>query len=281
MARSFLLLALFATTALAETDPALRPAAYADLNVSPAASEVRFTKRPTVLGDRVDHVVKVALDLNSTSMQNAQVVSQKDSRLGRLEERTVLVEEIVEGRPITARVHFQTCERILGKDESERQPTTGNTYICRRTDTNEPLEITRADGSFASPEEFEIVSESMSSLGKPNPLSDFLAGQVVRVGQTLQLPEEAGQGLLGASEGLGVVDKFELKLIEIVEPNNVRVARFEANIEAVGDSGRQMRMAANGIIEVEVDSLPRAGNQPEWAARHDGQDRQLQSVEKH
>lgn len=226
-------------------------AAYAALNVSP--KKVQFSKRATAQGDRVDHAVRVALNLHSTVRQGGEVVQEASTTLDRNQQRTIIAEEVLDGKTVAARVRFQRSERTIDESAPESHPIVGHTYYCRRV-ADEPLQIRRDDGSLPSLEEHRLVSESMESLGRSNPLADFFAGRRIEVGERLELPEEVGEALLGNGPTLGKVSRFVLTLREVVDRHGEQVARFDALVEAQGADRTQMRMELTGTLELEVDT---------------------------
>lgn len=225
-----------------------RLAAYQTLNVPRAHQRATFAKLAANPGDRVDQTLAVDLKLDSTVRKGHETVDQSSSQLVRNQQRTVVVEEVVEGLTIAARVRYSKCERNVDGQASQ-PPVVGKTYVCRRND-DDSLTVTRTDGTFASPDEFRIVSESMESLGRPNPLAEFLAGKTVAVGEVLELPHDVGAALLGSKTSLGHVAKFTLTLREVLETEGV--ARFAVEIETEGSEKTQMRLIVNGHLDVET-----------------------------
>jgi hypothetical protein len=227
-----------------------RVAAYESLDVPRSSPRVTFAPIAPAAGDRVDQTLTVALDLESTVRQGDQELDKSTTSMVRQQDRTVIVEQVVDGRTVAARVRFAKCERSIDQQTSQ-PPVVGKTYLCHRVD-DETLRITRADGSLASPEEFSIVSESMDSLGRPNPLADFLAGKTVAVGDVLEVPLEIGAELLGSNESLGHVSKFNLELQSVDATEGV--AKFAVEMETQGSEKTQMRLIVTGGLDVEIKS---------------------------
>lgn len=236
------------------------PAAYESLDVIPAVQQVQFTRRGAQQGDRVDQTVSVGITLESTVRQGDQTIDQSSSAMHREQQRTMIATEVVAGRTIEAQVRFLEALRTVqdsgendGAEQTEQQPIVGHTYSCRRLD-DESLQVTRHDGSFPTPEEHRLVSESMAALGRVNPLAEFLAGKTISVGEKLELPAELGAGLLGSSATMGNVSRFELTLQQVRGEQGNRVAEFAAEVEAEGAKKTQLRLLVTGTLAVEVDT---------------------------
>lgn len=230
--------------------PAARVAAYESLDVPRAVRQVTFVKRAAEPGDRVDQQLRVRMEMESTVRQGTQELEKSSTTMIRHQDRTVIAEDVVEGRTVAARVRFAKYTRSVNGEQNE-PPVVGKTYLCRRL-KDDTLSVTRDDGSFASPDEFTIVSESMESLGRPNPLADFLAGQTIAVGQTLQVPHELGNALLGTNNSLGTVAKFVLTLRDVVADEGLAV--FDVQMETAGAETTQMRLSVSGQLDIETDS---------------------------
>ena len=105
-----------------------------------------------------------------------------------------------------------TAEGKLGESKLAAQPVQGKAYRVRRD--GEALLITDEHGSVPPLDEYEIVALNMESLGRPNPLADFLAGKTLTVGQRIALPNEVAEKLMGLGGEMGEVTRFDLTLNE-------------------------------------------------------------------
>ncbi|QDU59095.1 hypothetical protein [Aeoliella mucimassa] len=247
---ALLLSAALPVCSFAQTD---RPklAAYESLVLpTNVAKQATFTKAPAKQGDRIDQQLEVSLEMKSTVRRGQQVVDTSDNTIGRTQHRTVLIDRVGEGKTSAARVYFSKYDRR--KDtESVKQPVVGNTYACVR-EADDTLTVTRADGSFATPDEFSLVSESMVALGRPNPMADFLDGRTLKVGETVEVPKEVGDALLSADGTLGTVATFRLTLLEHVVDQNL--ARFQIEMETAGAETTQLKLSLAGELVVESDT---------------------------
>lgn len=238
---------LLCAAGAAAEDGKTRLAAYESLPVVQAARQVSFAKRPAEVGDRVEQKLQVSLELHSTVRHGQETIETKTTTLSRQQDRAIIAREIVDGRTVGAEVQFNDYKRTTD-DKTELPPVVGNSYQCRRME-DDSLDISRADGSFASPIEFDLVSESMQSLGRSNPLADFLDGRTVQVGQSLEVPQKVGDALLSTDGALGSVSKFVVTLRNIDAQTGA--AQFDVQMESMGAKTTQMRLMLSGSLDVD------------------------------
>jgi hypothetical protein len=128
----------------------------------------------------------------------------------------------------------------------------GKVYRVRRD--GETLLINDEQGAIPPLDEYEIVALNMESLGRPNPLADFLAGKSVAVGQRIALPNEVAEKLMGLGGELGKVTRFELTLQQVTSVHGLQCAVFQSSIEAESIDSSQMRLAVDGPLAIEIDT---------------------------
>jgi len=209
------------------------------------AESVTFRRVAAAEGDVLDQSVRTQMRLEQTGRRGGEVLDQRDAEQRRTQRRRVAATAVAGGLVTAARVDFLESTRTVD-GESEADPIRGKSYLCRRED--DTLRVTTPDGLTPPIAEYEMVSRAMDSLGKPNPLADFLAGRSVAVGERLELPAEVAQQALGLDRRLGAVDRFVLTLRSV----EGGVAAFDAHIEAVGYGGQQMRLFADGSFAIEA-----------------------------
>ena len=244
--------------AIAITTSAILSAALcaeAEVPLGPAET-VEFRKQSTELGDRSQLTLHVAMDLKTQSIQGGQVIEQGTSQTERNQVRTMVVTHLEEGRVVGARVRFDRSDRGRSGDSGpgvvEEDPVIGKAYDCRRV--GDELEITSADGAIPPLAEYRVVAQAMESLGKPNPLANYLAGRLVAVGERLALPPEVAKAVFGMDDRFGEVERFELTLESIQSGDADSVARFTADAEASGAGSAQMRLQLIGSLAIDVGS---------------------------
>ena len=105
----------------------------------------------------------------------------------------------------------------------------------------------------AATDEYEIVSQSMEMVGRPNPLADFLAGRTVAIGETLTLPDEAAGRLFNLGERFGEVNRFDLTLPRNVRRRRRRPAQYSRRtIDAASNDSSQMRLEVEGPLVIQI-----------------------------
>ena len=93
----------------------------------------------------------------------------------------------------------------------------------------------------------------MDTLGRPNPLADFLGGHTVHVGDKLSLPHEVAERLLGLGDDLGQVSRFELVLTDVkTVERHAECGVFSASIDAASTNASQMRMQVDGSLVIQA-----------------------------
>lgn len=199
-------------------DQSVRPATATE-TVSPStvvgAATVRFEAAPARVGDRVVQRLGSQLELTTRIVQSGQVAHESSSRLRRQQQRTIDVLEVAEGRAVRARASFEIARRQSPEEPDPNaltpQPIEGKTYVATRR--GDELTVTDLDGKIPPLNEFTLAVESLDGVGRPNPLATVLAGRELVVGQTVAVPQELAQALLGVSAPeLAHVSQFELTL---------------------------------------------------------------------
>jgi len=206
----------------------------------------------------------------STTLRQGNQIGERSRTTARNEQRRVVTTTHLEGeRTIGVRVQYLEATKHLAASEaaapravqtekeesSTEQPVAGKTYECRR----EPgkvgkLTIKDVDGNIPPINEYEIVAQHMEMVGRANPLVDFLAGQSIEVGQTLELPKAIAGKVFNLGEQLGEVDRFTLTLEKIERMNGEVCAVFVAHIDATSSNASQMRLELKGTLIVEADT---------------------------
>ncbi len=241
----------------------VEPASYGRALPAPAASgqSVRFGRRAPQVGDQLEQNLAVSLELDTMVRQNNQILEQSKTALRRRQRRIVTTTHVNDGMAVAVLVRYAeaakeivagTAAGKLGEAKLAAQPVQGKAYRVRRD--GETLLITDEAGKVPPLDEYEIVALNMESLGRPNPLADFLAGRTLTVGERIALPNEVAEKLMGLGGELGNVTQFELKLTNVATINDATCAVFQCNIEAASIDSSQMRLAVEGPLAIEVDT---------------------------
>jgi hypothetical protein len=251
----------------ARNAPALRTAAFEQVGQPSEPPPVTFGRYSPRVGDRVEQTVWLQMRLSTSLRQGNQLVI-KDNTVMRSEQHRVVTTTDVDGsRPSAVNVHYLKATRQVAQSRNGLQhgpastpldsspvpqPVAGNTYHCRRGDGNAALIVTDAQGKAPPSDEYEIVAENMETVGRVNPLADFLANRSVIVGDTLVLPQEAADRLFNLGKRFGAVKRFELTLREIITLEGAACAVFTASIEAASNDSSQMKLQVEGPLVVQV-----------------------------
>jgi hypothetical protein len=237
---------------------------------------VHFARRAPQVGDQLEQTVAVELRLDTMVRQGNEVLEQTKTAIRRHQRRKVTTTDVEAGRPMAVIVRYVEAKKQAASGQSTAelpagfpdgpatpQPVEGKTYRCRRE--GDELRITDAQGDIPPLDEFEIVAQNMDSLGRANPLADFLAGRTVNVGQTIQLPNELAQKLLGLGDTLGEVTRFSLTLNKVAPFDaapgtrhtvlpGAGLAVFRASIDAASNDSSQMRLQLDGTLVIQAET---------------------------
>ena len=239
--------------------PAVEQATYERETQPPQPNSVRFARRAPEVGDQVEQTVAVALRLGTLVRQGSELLEQTKTAIRRDQRRVVTTTEVMSGRSMAAVVRYAAATKQVAAGQAAAdladgpvtpQPVEGKTYRCRRE--GDELRITDADGNIPPLDEFEIVALNMDSLGRSNPLSEFLAGRAVSVGETIEVPAELAEKLLGLGDTLGEVTRFSLRLDKVQAVDGAECAVFHASIEAASSDSSQMRLEMEGPLVIQA-----------------------------
>jgi len=230
---------------------------------APAATgrSVRFGRREPQVGDQLEQSLSVAVQLDTLLRQGTTVVERSKSAMRREQRRVVTTTHVDHGMTVAVQVRYTHARKEaaagssaskLGESTLAPQPVEGKAYRCRRD--GETLLVTDEAGEIPPLAESEIVAQNMETLGRPNPLADFLNGKTITVGQKLAVPNAVAEKLLGLGGEMGNVTRFELKLANITDVDGATCAEFRASIEAASNDSSQMRLVVDGPLVIQVDT---------------------------
>lgn len=243
--------------------PAVEPASYrAEAPAAKSARQtVRFGRQAPQVGDQVEQDLAIGMQLDTLVRQKQEVVQRAKTALRRHQHRVVTTTEVEGGMTTAVLVRYAdatkelangTAAGKLGESQLAMQPVHGKAYRVRRE--GESLEIVDEQGAVPPLDEFEIVALNMESLGKSNPLADFLAGKTLTIGQQLTLPNEVAEKLMGLGGEMGSVTKFELTLEKTATVRGATCAEFQGSVEAASSDSSQLRLEVAGTLVIEIDT---------------------------
>ncbi len=242
-------------------ESAVAPASYERAATIETGQSVTFSKRAPQVGDQLEQNLAVGLQLDTMVRQNAEVLEKSKTSLRRQQRRVITTTHVKDGMAVAVMVRYAeaakeiatgTAAGKLGESQLAAQPVQGKTYRVRRD--GEALLVTDDKGAVPPLDEYEIVALNMDSLGRRNPLADFLAGKTLMVGERIALPNEVAEKLMGLGGEMGEVTKFELTLKSVATVGGRVCAMFESNIEAASIDASQMRLAVDGPLAIEVET---------------------------
>ncbi len=200
------------------------------LSATTFAEEVTFRHEPSQNGQRIWQHVTVFADTMTTYEQGGQKISQEHRYYTKEQIRRVTVLDARPGPDHRVQVLFEKAQETRtarGKaPKIKLQPVQGKTYIVQRVE--DQLNVLDEGGRPADEQEASIVRESMQFVGRPNPLALFLHGRTVSVGESLLLPRDTAESLVGWKESFGSVDSVAITL---KETDATGIAIFETQIE--------------------------------------------------
>jgi hypothetical protein len=249
------------------TDRSVQPAAFSRPATGTAVQQVRFSRQPAKVGDEVQQNIGLELRLTMSMRQGNQVTGKNQTLLRTNQRRVVTTSEVDSGRMTAVKVQYPVATKQMsaadvtdGKNDLPEptltpQPVQGKTYICRRNNGEKgELVVIDAAGNRPPSDEYEIVSQQMQIVGRPNPLAQFLAGRTIAVGDKVELPKEIASQIFNLGDGFGRVTRFTLTLQKVTTENSVTSAAFLAAVEASSNNATQMRLEVEGPLVVDVAS---------------------------
>jgi hypothetical protein len=223
-------------------------------------SSHHFTFAAPVAGRTVEQDVTFALGLKETTVQGKSTVQDVESKLTRRQVRSLTVLAASEGRITKARVTYKTAEQEVGQKRAGEalamkpipQANAGKTYLISREKPEDELSITDESGKAPPDDERKLVLSSMDAIGRPNPIGKFLHDRVLRVGQTVEVPNDLANELLGLDGAVGKVTKFEMAFTRASNRGGILCGEFETRIDLQSDgpAGQSTRFRGRMIVEV-------------------------------
>ncbi len=266
--RAVAVLILAASTAAAHGEPppsaAKAAVQQASFDRAPRGGEpqtIQFGRRAARVGDEVQQRLSLEVRLNTSLRQGNELLEKDRSMLHTSQRRVVATTAVDRNRTTAVRVRYVEATKQLTSGNSAEestptvQPVQGKAYDCRRAPgEGGELIVTDASGQTPPPEEYEIVAQSMETVGRPNPLAEFLAGRTVTVGETIELPKELAGQLFNLGDRYGEVTRFDLTLEKTESREGATCAVFLACVEAASNDSSQMRMQLEGPLVMQIET---------------------------
>lgn len=219
-----------------------------------SAQELVFSHRPTQVGDVAQQTIQCNFDAERSIRQQNQLIDSSKQQLVRKQDRRLTVLQIQNGRTVKAELTYgQSQTQIRGADDESIEathPVANRSYLVENR--NGELAITNMDGSQPTEEELTILNLHLETFGKPNPLAQFLNGKRIRIGQTVKVPEEVANELLGLTGNKGNTEKLVLRLATIKVVDGQRFGVFETLLRTSNKDENTMSLIMKGKLVVEA-----------------------------
>ncbi len=225
-------------------------------SVSTGEEAVHFARRSATVGDVARQSVEFRLQMELQYLQGGQETPAESTEIVRRQSRILKVLEIGASEVTAARVNFVNATQEIresgGTPQALPAPISGKTYdVARQDDT---LQITDDGGAIPPFAEYELVAAAMASIGRPNPLAEYLGGRTVRVGETLTLPKELARLFFEAAENVDDIQRFELILRGRRDIENRSCGVFDMRLDAQSRGNSTMQMQIEGRLVVDTAS---------------------------
>jgi hypothetical protein len=244
----------------APSSAAVTPASFERDIHSESPQTIHFARRAPQVGDQLEQSLTFDVQLHQLMRQGEHLVEQGEMATHRRQRRLVTTTDVASGAAVAALVRYpEATKQIITAHTADElrtltvpidpQSVQGKAYRCHRTDAE--LLITDEQRNIPPLDEFKIVAQNMETLGRANPLAQFLAGRTVGVGERLTVPHDVAERLLGLGEELGQVSRFELVLDDVKTIDGTPCAVFNASIDAASTNASQMRMQVDGPLVIQ------------------------------
>jgi len=223
-----------------------------------ANEEVTFRHKNPVVGEQWANNVQFDMKMKTRYRYPGQDDQETSNHDQQRQLRRLTVLAIQPGYSTRVKVHFEHALRQLGSTEQTDhqwlpQPVAGKTYIVER-ENEEELIVTDDQGNIPTDEELVIVRHSMEAVGRPNPLTNFLSGRTIAIGETVQLPGELAGRFLGSQASGAEAQDMPLKLEEVRDVDGIACGIFSAQLETVTQNGPRASSHMSGHFAVQLET---------------------------
>jgi len=231
--------------------------ALATLDRPALGASYRFLRRPPQVGDAATQDLRFEMNLVVKLIQNEQTIYTSDRGMDRRQRRLITVTDVAQGRVRQARVKFVESQQVVSNGNAPplqvKQPVEGKSYLVTRPPDGK-LQITDPIGNRPPKAEWEIVAQAMDAIGRPNPLATFLNGRSIALGQTVTLPKELANDVIGFREAVGEVSRFAMTLVAAKPVGDRMCGAFDVQIDALSPMDEGQTLAIRGRFQIETDT---------------------------
>ncbi|MBX7073177.1 MAG: hypothetical protein K1X71_08505 [Pirellulales bacterium] len=219
-----------------------------------AVDSAEFKNRPLAVGESVTQEVDFGLKMKIMASTGTEA-TRANKNLQRRQHRELQLLAAPPGGA-RAKLRFDLAEQTQqygpGVATRLKEPVADKSYLVSRQD--DKLTVTNLDGSAVPQEEEMLVAASMEAFGRANPLSQFLNGQRVAVGEQLEPPANVAEELFAAWREMIEITRFTLTLERIDETAASPLAVFTAVIEGQSRGAKQHLTILQGRMLIECDT---------------------------
>lgn len=221
--------------------------------IANAQKQITFAKRPTQAGQTMVQHALVHTDSVQTYEQSNQVISETDREVRNTQVRHITN---LATNPPVVQVTFTEAHLRVGKNrflaKKTPQSVAQKTYrVCRNGDT---LQVTDLAGNQPPADELRIVESTMSWVGQPNQLAEFLNGRTVSEAEELVLPPSVAAKIFGGAVGIETIQQASLMLERVKRINGSQCGVFDVTLIGTPTANDAKQIRIKGQISVEANT---------------------------
>ena len=215
-----------------------------------SAETITFRKQSTTVGQRMVQTAFVHTATQQTYEQSNQIISEEDREVRNTQVRHITT---VAMEPPAVDVTYVQANLRIGKNrffaKRESLPVEQKTY--RVTRAGEDLQIRDKNGHLPPIAERKIVERTMSWVGKPNELAEFLNGRTVAVTERIDLPPTVAAKIFGGAVGMKTIAQATLTLRKIKRVGGESCGEFNVHLvgSPMGDAAKQSTVTGKIAVQ--------------------------------
>lgn len=223
--------------------------------VHAAETHLNFTAHVSKVNDATHQVSELVLAADRSIRHQNQIVGTSNQKMQQSQDRVVTILKTAHGNPIQARIDYgdSTTQVEAGDQRNVKvvQPIANKTYFVTRND--DQLLFADETGGEITEAEDKLLQQQFQNFGKPNPLAMFLNGKRIRMGQSINVPEEVARELLGLTGHTGKTDRLSLRLVATKSVAGVECGVFDTLLRTSSEE-TSMSLLMKGQIAVDPET---------------------------
>lgn len=254
--------ALEATPEATPTEPAAEAAKEAPaINLEPVGqattdTELVFAKKAPAVGFTTVEATRSTMDMTMKMTMMGQAKELASVELT-AEERVVEVLEAKDNAITRIKVTYNQKRREGSENGAAKRatdaPVTGKTYQVTFKDG--AVEVTDGEGKPADEREADIVKGDYRTLGQPDQLSKLIPDGAMKLGQTIEISDDAIKAMMNVGDEPMTFDSFTFKLkgVREIEGQKAGVFDMALNMSVKPGPGMSLGMKMTGEVVVLAD----------------------------